>query len=60
MCDDRVTPGNTTSRVTQVKEEAIIEAVAQHGGDELCRGRPRRVQTEEVGMGRRPGSESVP
>jgi hypothetical protein len=60
VCDNRVTPGNTASRVTQVKEEAIIEAVAQHGGDKLCRCRPRRVQTEEVGMGRRPGSKSVP
>ena len=60
MREDRVTPGNTTNRITQVKEEAIIEAVAQHGGDELCRGRPRRVQTEEIGMGGRPGSESVP
>ena len=60
MREDRVTPGNTTNRITQVKKEAIIEAVAQHGGDELCRGRPRRVQTEEIGMGGRPGSESVP
>jgi hypothetical protein len=60
VCDNRVTPGSTASRVTQVQEEAIIEAVTQHGGDELRRSRPRRVQAEEVGMGRRPGSKSVP
>ena len=57
---NRVAPGSTADRVTQVGEETIIEAVAQHGGDKLSRSRSKRVQTEEIGMGRRPGSQSVP